>query len=322
MHFLKKSLAHISAIFMILPSVAAAQEVHVPNIVGSFGTADLILNANKNAWAAPECIKSNKWNVDCTNDGNSPTQTEPQTRSLVTTYTPSKSLRKKNLANFVSKTRATDPAGAAQMEQLFASGDIIGQIDGIMQANGLSVSNAADAYAVWWVSAWQASIGDLSEKNGATYQAVSTQAARGFASTPQFTNATDAQKQEMAEAMLIQAAMIDAHKETYANDPAMMAKLSAAVKQGAKKSGLDLDAMTLTEDGFVKAKGRKTGAAPDAAKATNPAAQDTAVASTANVSDTPADTKPTTPNYALLAAIGTASLGGVFLLGKAMGKKG
>jgi hypothetical protein len=251
-------------------------------------------------------------------DGNSD-QTKIQNDNIsyinLSTYKPSSSLRKKNLANFVSKTRATDPAGAAQMEALFAIGDIIDQIDGAMQGKGLTASNAADAYAVWWVSAWQAANGDTRDIGGATYQAVSDQAARGFAATAQFANANDAQKQEMAEAMLIQAALIDASKDTYAGDPAMMQKLADAVKQGAKKSGLDLNRMTLTEDGFVSNKDRKTGAADDTNKASNPAASETAVA--ANTTG-----KDDTSKWALIAAAGGAGLAGVFLFGKAMGKKG
>jgi hypothetical protein len=233
------------------------------------------------------------------------------------TYTPSKSLRKKNLASFVAKTRATDPAGADQMEQLFAYGDIISQIDAIMQGKGMTASNAADAYAIWWVSAWQAANGDGSERNSATYQAVSAQAARGFATSPEFANATDAQKQEMAEAMLIQAAMIDAAKDNFANDPAMMKQLATAVKQGAKKSGLDLDTMTLTDEGFAKAKGGKTGAAGDTDKAANPASEPVATAA----NNAPSGSDKTT-QYALIAAAGGAGLAGMFLFGKAMGKKG
>jgi hypothetical protein len=237
------------------------------------------------------------------------------TNSVV--YSPSKSLRKKNLANFVSKTRATDPAGADQMEQLFANGDIISQIDSAIAPYGLTSSNAADAYAVWWVAAWQVANSDTRDVNGATYKAVSAQAARGFATSPEFANATDAQKQEMAEAMLIQAAMIDAAKDNFAGDPAMMKQLATAVKQGAKKSGLDLDTMTLTDEGFAKAKGGKTGAAGDTGKATSPTSEP--VATAAN------DTAPSgdkTTQYALIAAAGGAGLAGMFLFGKAMGKKG
>jgi hypothetical protein len=260
------------------------------------------------------------WQKD--NDNNN-SQKKPNSSTVSLTYPPSASRTRQNLQNFVSKTRATDPAGAAQMAQLFANGDIIDQMDGVMQGKGLTVSNTADAYAVWWVSAWQAANGDTRDIGGATYQAVSAQAARGFAATAQFASATDAQKQEMAEAMLVQAVMIDQFKDTYANDPASKQKLADAVRQGAKKSGLDLDAMTLTEDGFVKAKERKTGAADDASKAANPNAPTTAIAANATgKGESGEGGNSNALNYALIAAAAGAGLGSVFLFGKAMGKKG
>ncbi len=172
----------------------------------------------------------------------------------ILSYAPSKSRTRTNLQSFVNKTKANDPAGAEQMEQLFASSDVIGTIGLAMNNIGLNRNNAADAFTVYWISAWKASVGDKSTASPAAYQAASAQAARGLSSSAEFARASDAQKQEMAEALMIQAALIDAHMEAAAADPAQMKALSKAVKQGARASGLDLDSMTLTENGFVPAK--------------------------------------------------------------------
>jgi hypothetical protein len=51
--------------------------------------------------------------------------------------------------------------------------------------------------------------------------------------------------------LLVQTALIDAIAEKYGKDPAMAPKIAASVRQGARASGLDLDAMTLTKTGFV-----------------------------------------------------------------------
>lgn len=75
-------------------------------------------------------------------------------RPVKLTYPASPSRTRVNLAHFVKKTRVTDPVGAAKMQALFASTDIIGMIDQKMQQTyGMHASNVADAYAVWWVSA-------------------------------------------------------------------------------------------------------------------------------------------------------------------------
>ncbi|MFC4291482.1 DUF6683 family protein [Sphingorhabdus arenilitoris] len=240
-----------------------------------------------------------------------------ETLSTSLTYTPSASRTRANLQAFVNKSRSADPAGAAQMEQLFASTDIIGAIGSAMRGVGLDKNNAADAFAVYWVSAWQAAYGDTSTQGSGTYGAVAQQAARGLASSPEFARATDAQKQEMAEAMMVQAAMIDAAKEQAAGDPDMLRKVGQAVMQGAKATGLDLDQMTLTEDGFVKAK--KTGDASGTAAGEKALAANDADAG--GGADT--DSEGLTPTQlALIAAAAGAGLGGVFLAGKAMGRRG
>lgn len=103
-----------------------------------------------------------------TNDGgpsvDGPARVAPsgsaEMRSPSVSYEVSVGRRRTNLARFVEKTRVTDPVGAAQMQQLFASTDIIGMIDQKMQQTySMRANNVADAYAVWWVSAWMGAKG-------------------------------------------------------------------------------------------------------------------------------------------------------------------
>jgi hypothetical protein len=220
-------------------------------------------------------------------------------------FTSSASRRRMNLAKFVERSRAADPAGATAMERLFATTDVVAAIGRALAPVGLRTDDVADAYAVWWMSAWQAAHGDASTPDRVTAQAVRAQAAHAIAATPEFAQADDAMKQEFAEALLVQTALIDGMMEEYGSDPAMAAKIAASVRQGARAAGLDLDAMTLTEAGFVPAK--KTGAADPA-----PGAPREALAATG-------DGKP---GVGLLAAAGGAGLGAAFLIGRAMGRRG
>ncbi len=229
-----------------------------------------------------------------------------------TKFSASRSRTQSNLRNFANKTRTANPESAAKMEQLFASTDIIGQIGDIMRTVGLRSDDVSHVYAVWWVSAWRATTGDDSA-DAATYAAVAEQARRGLASSPEFANANDAQKQEMAEALMIQAAMIDGMVEQYGSDPKMMKQVASAVRKGAAASGIDLDSMTLTPEGFASV-GKKRSDAGDATQG-----EDKALAA----ADTAADDEGLgTTQLALIAAAGNAGLAGVFLFGKAMGKKG
>ncbi len=223
-------------------------------------------------------------------------------------YRPSLTRRSANLARFAQKSQAVDPAGAAKMQALFASTDIIGMIDQKMQATyGMRANNVADAYAVWWVSAWMGAKGRSDDATPGQMAMVKRQATNALAATPEFTAATDAGKQEMAEALLVQAALIGDTIDTYKSDPAMLVKTRAAIAKGAKVMGLDLDTMTLTDQGFVPAK--KTGAA-----APEPGTPEQALAAS--------DSTPAAPSYVLIAAAGGAGIGGVLLLGKMMGRRG
>jgi hypothetical protein len=227
------------------------------------------------------------------------------------TYSPNRKRTNQNLQSFADKTRAVDPAQAEQLEQLFASTDIMAQISGVMSSVGLSKKNVADAFALYWVNAWQVAHGDSSTPSAETMKAVATQAARGLSQSPEFANANEAQKQEMAEALMIQGVMIASAFEQLAGNAVQLKAVGKAVKQGASASGLELDTMTLTEEGFREGGPRKRSDASDATE--------TEKALAAN--DTGSDGDGAT-NYALIAAAAGAGLGGVFLLGKVMGRKG
>ena len=115
----------------------------------------------------------------------------------------------------------------------------------------MRVDDLADAYTVWWINAWQATRGRNDETPPRTNDAVRDQAARALSAT--MARADDASKQEFAESLLIQAAMIDTAVEQSKGNSAQMRQLVAAVNQGAKRMGVDLSTMVLTEAGFVPA---------------------------------------------------------------------
>lgn len=223
-------------------------------------------------------------------------------------YTPSRQRRAANYANFVAKSRARDPQGANNLARLFASTDVVEGMGRPLGAVGLRIDNVADAYAAWWINAWQASreIDDDVSRRMAT--AVSRQAAQAIASTGILRGAGDAAKQEMAESLLVQAALISDALKQCQGKPELSRKLAAAVSQGARGMNVDLAGMTLTEDGFVPAdQAGEAGSRPGAQPA------ELAQAAPASGGDR--------PPYALIAAAGGAGLGGVVLLGRRMGRK-
>ena len=227
-------------------------------------------------------------------------------------YRPSKAVRKQNVARMVAEQRKTDPAAAAKTEAFFASTDMIEQIDDMMRPMGLRANNVGDAYTLWWVIAWHAANGRQGEPDLATMTAVKRQAENALLSAPQIASASNELKQEMAEAFLIQAALIDASNDEAAGNPAKVTALAKAVNKGARQVGLDLTKMSLTQDGFVPRSGGRSdvgdAAGDDGQLAAN---DDGAQAEGASMGD-----------YALYAVAGTGLLAGMFALGKGFSKKG
>lgn len=166
-------------------------------------------------------------------------------------YAPSIERRRRNFAQFVARTRAKDPAGAARMQALFASTDIIAAMGRALAPFGLRTDNVADAYAAWWINAWLASRGRSDNPTRGQIDAVKAQATQALGSTPQLANANDTLKQEVAEAHLIQAALIESYMTKSQGNAAQRRAIANAVRQGARRSGLDLDSMELTPSGFV-----------------------------------------------------------------------
>jgi hypothetical protein len=234
----------------------------------------------------------------------------PPSSNLLRTlnYRFSESARLNNVKQFIEKARASDPSAGDELENTFTP-IVMRQMDAAMKGVGLSSTNVADAYAVYWTSAWLGARGRDDDLPSRQMIAVRNQAAQALLATPQFTSASDQQKQEMAEALILQSALIAGFINGGKQDAALMSKVKAAIAQGASAMGLDLDSMTLTEDGFVPS-GKETGAAETE--------NDTQLAA---APVTPVPNNSDSPNYALIAAAGGAGLGGMFLLGKAMGRK-
>jgi hypothetical protein len=224
------------------------------------------------------------------------------------TFSPSLQVRKQNFANFVERTRQSDPAGADQLAEMLSSTDVIATIGQAIAPAGLRTNNLADAYAIYWTSAWNASIGSTKTPSRSMMDSVKAQAASALLATPDIISASSAQKQEFAEALFVQAVLIDSSMEQAGNDGNMKRQIGSAVVKGAKAMGLDLKAMKLTDGGFILS-GQETGLVQEDDKS--------------QLASVPIRSESTSAsNYALIAAAGGAGLGSMFLLGKAMGRKG
>jgi hypothetical protein len=165
-------------------------------------------------------------------------------------YRPSAAIRNRNLAQFIENTRKVDPVTAENLERFLASNDVLSPIQKSMVATGLNANNLADAYAVYWTTAWFGAQGRSDDLPKDQMIAVRNQAAYLLQTTQQFGGKTDAQKQEIAETMLLQSVLIAASVNSAKSDSAQLNQVKITITQGAKRMGLDFDRMTLTPQGF------------------------------------------------------------------------
>lgn len=227
------------------------------------------------------------------------------------TYRPDAARTQANLQKFVERT--PDPKGRAEFQKLIsAQPTIVDDIGNAIRPYGMDPHNVADAYAMWWMNAWLASERRNDDPGRSTIEAVKQQVYSAFAATPDFAGTSDAERQEYAEALMVQAMIIGSVAEVAQGDPALLEQLAQTARKGAKNNGLDLSMMSLTSDGFVP---RQFGAAPAQAE---DEAEITRVSADGEIEASESDSDSTL-NIAILSGLGlvAAVLGTTYFVRKA-----
>lgn len=179
-----------------------------------------------------------------------PRRAGPSARANLT-YRPSATLRQKHFAQFVAKARRQDPAGAAKLQQVLATENVIGKVQAGIAPYGMSTNNVADASAVYLAYAWMATRADDRDPTRAQMLGLRNQLATAMVNNPGFARASDATKQEVADANLVQGLMAGQLAALAKRDPAARDRIRSAVAQGARTTyGLDLLSLNLTPEGL------------------------------------------------------------------------
>ncbi len=169
-------------------------------------------------------------------------------------FTPNRARTQRNLRNFVDRT--SDASARAEMQRLIETQpNIIDEIRAMFSPIGIDTHNVADAYTVWAINNWLVAEQRDEDPDQVTVNAVRQQVRGAIAATPDFVSTSDAQRQEYAEALLLQAIiMADAFTAAQSN-PGQLNQLSAAARSTLRGNGLDPALMTLTREGFVPRQG-------------------------------------------------------------------
>jgi hypothetical protein len=232
-------------------------------------------------------------------------------------FSPSLQRRRATLTVIADEYQKTSPGSGNELRQLLLNnkaGDVITQMATPLAEYGLSTNNLADAYVVYWMTAWQAANGVLDQEfTKSQVQAVKKQVVEVFNNIPKIANASDADQQAYAEVLLVQMVIIQNVAESSKSDPAASRKFSTDVKTSAKMLGVDLDYLMLTQTGFAP-QNKKRGDASRKIQDDEPAL--------ASADTTPAETSWSNGRLAMIAAAGGAGLVGMFLFGRSMATKG
>ncbi|MPY67864.1 hypothetical protein F8S09_14435 [Deinococcus sp. SDU3-2] len=161
-------------------------------------------------------------------------------------------VRKKVIDTFVGEIASASPEAGAELRKGFASVDVFAEIGKEMKTQfGLSTTNLADVWALYWSYAWLMTQGRTDDPTRAQMVGLRDQFRPLLLSLPAVTGLNDAQKQEMAESLMLQTVLFGILAEGWKDDPASLAEFGQGLQQGTAQMGLDLGLVELTDKGFV-----------------------------------------------------------------------
>ena len=168
-----------------------------------------------------------------------------------TRFRTSSATRRSLLASMVSKARAANPTAATALQRDFAKGDPIAAIAPVLARYGLRTDDVADSMAAYLVSSWYGVRGSNQNPTRAQVLATRNQMRRGLLLNPKFAAVSDATKQQLSDALLLQVMFNDRIITSAKTNPAQMASAKNSIRQGALAMfKVDLTKAKLTSNGL------------------------------------------------------------------------
>lgn len=177
------------------------------------------------------------------------TPAKPATAKAVNlSFKPSAAVRQKAIDTFVEGFREQSPEVADQLAQVFKQQDVFASMAGQMKAlYGLGINDVADTWAVYWSYVWLVGQGSSGDPTKAQVQGLRKQLHALLGSLPEIAAASDARKQELADAMTLQLLLLSMVTEELKAKPEDLKAFAVPLSQ---QLGLDVSRLTLTNDGF------------------------------------------------------------------------
>lgn len=138
------------------------------------------------------------------------------------------------------------------MEARSAKRDLFQALDREIGKYGMRTDNVADALTIWPINLWMGANGISKNPPVSRIKAVKAQIIDSLRMSFDISGASDTQKQELTESLLLNASVIGAAlADPRVKSGEMRAPLQKAMVRLGSSIGLDLAAMKLTDTGFV-----------------------------------------------------------------------
>lgn len=187
--------------------------------------------------------------------GKSKVQTKKSAGSTVfrgtTRFRTDRAARKKMLAGLVTQARASNPKAADALQRDFAKGDPIVAVAPALARLGLRTDDVADTMAAYLVGAWYGVRGSTQDPPRSYLNATRAQMRRALLSSPAFVSSSNASKQRMSDAFLLQLMVGEQTLTSARGNATKMASAKSRIRQGALQSfNLDMTKVKLTNAGL------------------------------------------------------------------------
>ncbi len=166
-------------------------------------------------------------------------------------FTPSVARQRANQIAFAQALVERSGASTDAAKLLFSTAGVIPQTFQAMQERGLDGNNVADCYAVYLIGAWEVVHNRRADKTDTLYESVRRQAEVQLRNVPKLMTASNADKQDFADVLLLQSFVNRLSMLERGSDPAQMVTLSRQIAAQAKGLGVDLETMELNDQGLV-----------------------------------------------------------------------
>ena len=168
-----------------------------------------------------------------------------------TSYRPDPAVRQQVYARAVATIQKASPEDAAQLRTKLANGTLRAAATKYLSGYGMSPNNVVDTTALYLASAWFASRASAGDPPPAQMKGLRRQVALTFATMPRLMGASNAAKQELAEANIIQSVIAGSLANQAASDPKIAGSVRASVVRAVRDMyQLDLTQLNLTAQGL------------------------------------------------------------------------